>query len=118
MSNNVAAEEQTGDNDYVENAPSDQVPVVKDGAAVEDPIDANTADSDEQLGMWPWEMSHFCYRMADALHQLVTTTRPLTSPTSSTAAVPAVPAPKAVTQNLAIQRFINWIPGRCSGELT
>ena len=29
------------------------VPVQSDGDAIEDPIDANTADSDEQLGMCP-----------------------------------------------------------------
>lgn len=53
MSNNVAANEQTGDDYYAthgERIPEDQVPVVKDGAAVEDPIDAATANSDEQLG--------------------------------------------------------------------
>ena len=29
----------------------DHIPVVKDDAGVDDPIDGNTADSDEQLGM-------------------------------------------------------------------
>lgn len=39
-----------GDNDYVSRSDQHQIPVQKDEAPVNDPIDASTADSDEQLG--------------------------------------------------------------------
>lgn len=39
-----------GDNDYASRTGQYQIPVQKDEAPVEDPIDPNTADSDEQLG--------------------------------------------------------------------
>ncbi|KAL1636543.1 hypothetical protein SLS56_001128 [Neofusicoccum ribis] len=39
-----------GDNDYVSRSGQYQVPVQKDEAPVDDPIDGATADSDEQLG--------------------------------------------------------------------
>ncbi|GME23437.1 hypothetical protein GTA08_BOTSDO05566 [Neofusicoccum parvum] len=38
-----------GDNDYVSRSGQYQVPVQKDEAPVDDPIDSATADSDEQL---------------------------------------------------------------------
>ncbi|KAK7717877.1 hypothetical protein SLS57_006253 [Botryosphaeria dothidea] len=38
-----------GDNDYASRTGQYQIPVQKDEAPVEDPIDPNTADSDEQL---------------------------------------------------------------------
>lgn len=42
----------TAQNDYESRTgQKDHIPVVKDDADVEDPIDANTADSDAQLGM-------------------------------------------------------------------
>ena len=39
-------------NDYVSRTGRSQIPVQKDEAGVEDPIDPATADSDEQLGMY------------------------------------------------------------------
>ena len=40
-----------GDNDYASRTGQNFIPVQKDEAPVEDPIDPETADSDEQLGM-------------------------------------------------------------------
>lgn len=40
------------DNDYVSRTGQSEIPVQKDEAQIEDPIDAATADSDEQLGMF------------------------------------------------------------------
>ncbi|KAL9621676.1 MAG: hypothetical protein Q9160_003929 [Pyrenula sp. 1 TL-2023] len=37
------------DNDYASRTGQGEIPVVKDDAQIEDPIDANVADSDEQL---------------------------------------------------------------------
>ena len=39
------------DNDYVSRTGQSEIPVQKDEASVEDPIDPNQADSDETLGM-------------------------------------------------------------------
>jgi hypothetical protein len=50
---NDFAEGPTGDksnNDYVSRGGQSQIPVQKDEATVEDPIDPATADTDEQLG--------------------------------------------------------------------
>lgn len=44
------------DNDYVSRPGQTEILVQSDNAAVDDPIDPNTADSDEQLGKYP---SHF-----------------------------------------------------------
>lgn len=38
------------DNDYVSRTGQSHIPVTKDSAPVEDPIDPNTADTDAQLG--------------------------------------------------------------------
>jgi hypothetical protein len=38
------------DNDYVSRTGQSQIPVQKDEVPVEDPYNADTADSDEQLG--------------------------------------------------------------------
>jgi len=38
------------DNDYISRTGQNQIPVQRDEAPVEDPYDAATADSDEQLG--------------------------------------------------------------------
>lgn len=38
------------DNDYVSRSGQSQIPVQKDEAPIEDPIDPATADTDEQLG--------------------------------------------------------------------
>ena len=43
----------SGDNDYKSRTGQSHIPVQSDDAPVEDPIDANTADSDQQLGMFP-----------------------------------------------------------------
>jgi hypothetical protein len=40
------------DNDYTSRSGQYQIPVQKDEAPVEDPIDAKTADTDEQLGRY------------------------------------------------------------------
>ena len=43
----------TGDvqnNDYVSRTGQSEIPVTKDGANIQDPIDPATADSDQQLG--------------------------------------------------------------------
>lgn len=40
----------TMQNDYKSRTGQSEVPVVGDEARIEDPIDGNTADSDEQLG--------------------------------------------------------------------
>lgn len=37
--------------DYKSRTGQSEIPVVGDGTRIEDPIDANTADSEEQLGM-------------------------------------------------------------------
>ena len=39
------------DNDYKSRTGQSEIPVVADDAAIEDPIDPDTADSDKQLGM-------------------------------------------------------------------
>ena len=39
------------DDDYKSRPGQSEIPVVSDDAAVEDGVDAGTADSDEQLGM-------------------------------------------------------------------
>ena len=41
------------DNDYKSRTGQSHIPVQRDEAPVEDPIDPKTADSDEQLGMCP-----------------------------------------------------------------
>lgn len=55
MSSNAAGGEipsgDVKDNDYVSRSGQYQIPVQKDEAPVEDPIDSATADSDETLGM-------------------------------------------------------------------
>ena len=38
------------DNDYTSRTGQSHIPVQSDSKAIEDPIDPNTADSDEQLG--------------------------------------------------------------------
>lgn len=43
--------ESAPDNDYASRMGQSEIPVVRDDAQVEDPIDAETADSDETLGM-------------------------------------------------------------------
>lgn len=40
-----------GDNEYASRTGQTQIPVQKDEASIEDPIDADTADSDKVLGM-------------------------------------------------------------------
>lgn len=40
-----------GDNDYASRTGQSEIPVVKDEAQIEDPINPDNADSDEQLGM-------------------------------------------------------------------
>lgn len=39
------------DNDYASRTGQSEIPVQKDDAPIEDPIDPATADTDEQLGM-------------------------------------------------------------------
>jgi len=46
----VSAGTVAGDNEYVSRTGQSEIPVQKDNAPVEDPIDPKTADSDEQLG--------------------------------------------------------------------
>ena len=41
-----------GDNDYASRTGQSEIPVQKDEASIEDPIDADTADSDKTLGMY------------------------------------------------------------------
>ena len=41
-----------GDNDYASRTGQSHIPVQKDEASIEDPIDPATADSDEQLRMF------------------------------------------------------------------
>lgn len=41
----------TTQNDYKSRTGQGEIPVVGDDATIEDPIDAQTADSDDQLGM-------------------------------------------------------------------
>lgn len=51
MSSNEIPQGDAQDNDYVSRpGESDTIPVQSDNAKVEDPIDAETADSDAQLG--------------------------------------------------------------------
>jgi hypothetical protein len=54
MSAEYTPETTTGvaaDNDYASRTGQSEIPVQKDEAAIEDPIDADTADSDKVLGM-------------------------------------------------------------------
>ena len=44
----------TTDNDYASRTGQSQIPVQKDDAPVEDPIDAATADSDAALRKYSW----------------------------------------------------------------
>ena len=41
-----------GDNDYASRTGQNEIPVQKDEAGIEDPIDPDTADSDKVLGMY------------------------------------------------------------------
>jgi PKD repeat protein len=55
MSAEYTPETTTGvaaDNDYASRTGQSEIPVQKDEAAIEDPIDADTADSDKVLGMY------------------------------------------------------------------
>lgn len=45
-------------NDYKSRTGQGEIPVVGDDAAIEDPINAQTADSDEQLGMCSFPFDH------------------------------------------------------------
>jgi hypothetical protein len=76
----------------------DHIPVQKDEAGVEDPIDPNVADSDEQLG----ENSHeqFGLESTDPMQNAMTLT-PLTRATSLTS---ALVVPLSHTLNLATRR--------------
>jgi hypothetical protein len=54
MSAEYTPETTTGvaaDNDYASRTGQSEIPVQKDEAPIEDPIDADTADSDKVLGM-------------------------------------------------------------------
>jgi hypothetical protein len=55
-----------GDNDYASRTGQSSIPVQKDEAPVEDPIDPATADTDEQLGVYPltYRISHSIYTNA------------------------------------------------------
>ena len=46
-----------GDNDYASRTGQSHIPVQKDEATIEDPIDPATADSDETLRMY---ITHYC----------------------------------------------------------
>ena len=46
----IPNDEPKGDDAYVSRTGQEAIPVQKDDAPVEDPIDAETADSDEALG--------------------------------------------------------------------
>jgi hypothetical protein len=48
-----------GDNDYASRTGQRQIPVQKDEAPVEDPIDPATADSDAQLGKSPTHLNKY-----------------------------------------------------------
>lgn len=66
-SNNTSGEIPSGDvkdNEYVSRSGQYQIPVQKDEAPVEDPINPATADSDETLGM-QFEVSLPCDVVAD-----------------------------------------------------
>jgi hypothetical protein len=55
MSAEYTPETSTGvaaDNDYASRTGQSEIPVQKDEAAIEDPIDPDTADSDKVLGMY------------------------------------------------------------------
>jgi hypothetical protein len=55
MSAEYTPETTTGvaaDNDYASRTGQSEIPVQKDEAAIEDPIDPDTADSDTVLGMY------------------------------------------------------------------
>ena len=56
VGNGVPAGDST-DNDYVSRTGQNQIPVQKDEAPVEDPIDSTTADSDATLGKSEHERS-------------------------------------------------------------
>lgn len=43
-----------GDNDYVSRTGQNEIPVQKDEAPIEDPIDPETADSDQTLRSLPY----------------------------------------------------------------
>ena len=47
------------DNDYQSRTGQSHIPVQRDDAPVEDPIDPDTADSDEQLGKLACSSTHF-----------------------------------------------------------
>jgi hypothetical protein len=56
MSAEYTPETSTGvaaDNDYASRTGQSEIPVQKDDAPIEDPIDPDTADSDKVLGMYP-----------------------------------------------------------------
>lgn len=51
--NDLASAGDVQDNDYASRTGQNEIPVQKDDALIEDPIDPETADSDDTLGMWP-----------------------------------------------------------------
>lgn len=71
-----------GDNDYASRSDQYQVPVQKDEAPVEDPIDANTADSDAQLGKLQLQTYSRLAEFSNMAPQLAMTMRLLTRETS------------------------------------
>ena len=48
------------DSEYVSRTGQSEIPVTKDDAPIEDPIDAETADSDKQLGKYSSLLSMSC----------------------------------------------------------
>ena len=107
MSDSNLPSGETVDNDYVSRTgQKDHMPVVGDKEAIEDPIDANTADSDAQLGM----PEHYALQLVTKVLmnlQRPTMLMPSISRTLSTAAHVELQSPAAVTPSRAMMRVFH-----------
>lgn len=70
----------------------DHIPVQKDEAGVEDPIDPNVADSDQQLGMGTYRTLDSSAQFANTNHQRAMTLMPSTRVTSLMIAPAVLPS--------------------------
>lgn len=98
------------DNDYTSRTGQKQapVPVQSDNDAVEDPIDANTADSDKQLGAFPRDLNCSSTNWL----QRKTKLPPSTSQTSSTSVLAAPPNRVGLTKIQVMKRVSRRMMGR------
>lgn len=95
------------DNSYVSRTGQYEVPVQSDDKPVEDPIDPNTADSDETLGMLDEVVTLIIQNPnANGVIQPRMTQTPLTKPTSSTAVLEELNRKEAIKNQTTRKAFL------------